>query len=92
MRSIEFKASFDKTYRKLERTQKTKVTQAIKEFLSALESGAMPGGLGLKRLQDDDWEIRVDIRLRVCFRMKSDRVEFAVVGSHETIKNFLKNF
>ncbi len=91
MRSIEFKASFDKTYQKLSSLEKSKVTEAVDTLLGALEAGSIPTGLGLKRLQEDQWEIRVGLNLRVGFRMRKNAIEFGIVGSHDSIKKYLKN-
>ena len=91
MRCIEFKTSFDGTYKKLATEDQLKVDEAIDELLDCLERGDMVRRLGLKRLQADEWEIRVDIRLRVGFRMSKNRIEFGIVGSHDAIKKFLKN-
>lgn len=92
MRAVEFKPSFDRSFKKLHSDDQDKVEDAIQVFLSGLESNQIPHGLGLKRLQDDQWEVRVDLSLRVCFRMRKDLVEFSLVGTHDVIKKFLKNF
>ena len=92
MRSIEFKPSFDKSFRKLHSSDQDKVDSAVERFLSGLEKNQIPQGLGLKRLQDDQWEVRVDLSLRICFRMQKNLIEFALVGTHDSIKKFLKNF
>lgn len=92
MRRIEFKASFDRLYRKHGPADQEKIDKAIETVLSALEAKKLPGGLGLKRLKENVWEIRVDLSLRVGFRMHQDLIEFGVVGNHEVIKKFLKNF
>ncbi len=91
MRRVEFKKSFDRTYQKLSPKDQLKVDQAVEKFLKSLEDRVIPQGVGLKRLQDDQWEMRVDLSLRVAFRMHKDLVEFAMVGDHEAIKKFLKN-
>ena len=91
MRVIEYKASFKRALKKLPPDDRSNVKQAVKSFLLAMEAGQLPTGLGLKRLYEDRWEIRADIRLRVCFRMAKDLIEFALVGDHEMIKNYLKN-
>ena len=91
MRQIEFKPSFDRLYRKLDLFKKQKIDEAIGALLTALENNEMPRGLGLKRLKGDIWEIRLDLSLRVGFRMKKDLIEFGTAGNHETIKRFLKN-
>ena len=90
-RTIEFKRSFDRLYAKLDIAGKESVDEAVKTLLSALESGKMPHGLGLKRLKDDLWEVRVGLHLRVGFRIHKSSIEFGVVGDHDTIKKFLRN-
>ena len=91
MRSVQFLKSFDRSYSKLPRDQKTRASEAIELLLSSLESRLIPHGLGLKRLQENQWEIRVDLHLRVCFRMEKETIQFGLAGSHDAIKKFLKN-
>jgi hypothetical protein len=91
MRAIEYKRSFDKSYLKLDREDKILAALAIEKFLNGIEAKKMPAGLGLKRLRGDLWEIRADIRIRIALRMSHDRIEFGLVGTHESIKNYLKN-
>ena len=91
MRSIEYKHSFDRTYSKLESKNQVVAALAIERFLNGIEAKKMPAGLGLKRLKGDLWEIRADIRIRIAFRMSHHHIEFGLVGTHESIKNYLKN-
>ena len=91
MRAIEYKRSFDRSYRKLDQKNQVLTAIAIEIFLNGIEAKKMPAGLGLKRLGDDLWEIRADIRIRIAFRMNQNRIEFGLVGTHEVIKNYLKN-
>ena len=91
-RAIEFKKSFDRLYGKLGTDGKEGVDEAVETLFSGLEAGKIPHGLGLKRLKDDLWEIRVGLHLRVGFRMNKRSIEFGVVGDHDTIKRFLRNF
>jgi len=51
----------------------------------------MPAGIGLKRLQDDFWEIRQGLHIRILFRWRSDLLEFVLAVNHDSIKDFLKN-
>jgi mRNA-degrading endonuclease YafQ of YafQ-DinJ toxin-antitoxin module len=92
MRQIEYKRSFDKSYHKLDRKNQVLAALAIETFLNGLEHQKMPAGLGLKRLEGDLWEIRADIRVRIAFRMSQNYIEFGLVGTHGTIRNYLKNF
>ena len=91
MRLIEYKRSFDKTYRKLDHKDRVLTALAVENFLNGLEARKMPAGLGLKRLGGDLWEIRADIRIRIALRMSQNNIEFGLVGTHESIKNYLKN-
>ena len=90
MRAVEFKKSFDRTYEKLSCSTQLKVDEAIEGLLTALEHQKVPHGLGLKRLQENQWEIRVNLNLRVGFKMVENRIEFGIVGTHDTIKKYLK--
>jgi mRNA-degrading endonuclease RelE of RelBE toxin-antitoxin system len=92
MRAIEFKKSFDRSYRCLSPSDQSKVDETIEAFLTILEENRLPSGLGLKKLVDDLWEIRVGLGLRIAFRMKKDRVEFGLVGNHDDIKRYIKLF
>jgi hypothetical protein len=51
----------------------------------------LPSGIGLKRLQDDFWEIRQGLHNRILFRWRQDLIEFVLAGNHDSIKDFLKN-
>lgn len=91
MRAVEYKNSFERLCKKLSPHDKQKISKAIEDFLQSLEKNEFPKGLGLKRLMGDQWEIRVDSRLRIYFLMSKERIEFGGVGNHEDVRNFLKN-
>jgi len=88
---FEFKPSFDRSIKCLDPHRKEKVKNAVAATIDFFESHVKPEGLGLKRLKGDYWEIRVDIKERVIFRFSDDLVEFIIAGTHDEIKNFLKN-
>ncbi len=90
MRKVEFKKSFDRTYKKLAPDAQVKIDECINNFLAALEQNRLSTGLGLKRLRGDLWEIRADLSLRVAFRIQKDRIEFGMTGTHDAIRRFLK--
>lgn len=91
MRRFEFKASFLRCYKALAPEDKLKTDRAIQFLAVSLESGPLLHGLGLKKLRGDIWEMRADIRQRICFRVKKDIVEFILLGDHDSIRDFLKN-
>jgi mRNA-degrading endonuclease RelE of RelBE toxin-antitoxin system len=87
----EFKPSFDRSLKPLQPKQKADTKAACFNFLDLIEMRVpLPVGIGLKRLQDDFWEIRFGIHYRILFRWKHDLIEFILAGDHDSIKKFLK--
>ena len=91
MRRFEFKTSFVRCYRALASEDQAKIDRAMQFLADSLESGPLAHGLGVKKLRGNVWEMRVDIRQRICFCIKEDIVEFVLLGDHNTIKNYLRN-
>jgi len=88
----EFKPSFDRSIKALSTEEKAEIKAACLAFLDLLELRArLPIGVGLKRLNEDYWEIRKGLRCRILFRWRKNVVEFILAGSHDSIKDFLKN-
>ena len=87
----EFKPSFDRSVKSLPPGVKEEI-EALCIGLIDILSGARPisGGLGLRNLRKNYWEIRKGLKLRVLFRWQNDLVEFILAGTHNDIKNFLK--
>jgi hypothetical protein len=88
----EFKPSFDRSIKSLRSKQKEEIIGTCLVFLGLLgEQSAMPTGIGLKRLQDDFWEIRQGLHNRILFRWRQNLIEFVLAGDHDSIRDFLKN-
>ncbi|MBE3144933.1 MAG: hypothetical protein IMZ61_13610 [Planctomycetes bacterium] len=88
----EFKPSFDRSIKSLHPKQKDETTGVCLALLELMEKRTpLPGGIGLKRLQDDFWEIRQGLHNRILFRWRQDLIEFVLAGNHDSIKDFLKN-
>ena len=77
---------------KLSIKDKEKLKKSLYQLNNLLVTGILPKGLGLKKLTDDLYELRVDIRLRVILKMGKDTVFLALAGSHNDIKQYLKKF
>lgn len=75
---------------KLSLKDEEKLKKSLYQLNNLLVTGILPKGLGLKKLTDDLYELRVDIRLRVILKMEKDTVFLALVGSHNDIKRYLK--
>jgi len=88
----EFKPSFDRSIKSLPLDQKEEIKGVCLAFLDLLEKkNPLPAGTGLKRLQDDIWEIRQGLHNRVLFRWSRDLIEFILAGDHDSIKDYLKS-
>ena len=88
----EFKPSFDRSIKSLLPDQKIETKANCFAFLDLIEARvSLPQGIGLKRLQDDFWEIRHGIHYRILFRWKDDLIEFILAGDHDSIKKFIKS-
>ncbi len=91
----EFKPSFEDSVRNLSKEEKEEKEEikaaAIKtvDILSQHRLGYK--GIGLKRLKDNYWEIRRGLKIRIIFRWSADLVEFILAGSHDRIKQYLRN-
>lgn len=87
---FEFKASFDRRFKKLTPQRQQKARAAIDSILSYLDrKGPLRPGLGLKNFYGDYWEIRVDLHDRIIFEL-TDGVTFWLVGNHDEIRRFMK--
>jgi hypothetical protein len=86
----EFKASFDRRFKKLSYERQQKAFAAIDSLLDYFDRVAsLPSGLGLKNWKDDYWEMRSTLKDRIIFRL-TDRVVFLFVGSHDEIQKFMR--
>ncbi|MBI2167530.1 MAG: hypothetical protein HYU34_04705 [Candidatus Omnitrophica bacterium] len=92
MKSLAASSHFQKQLKKLSRQEQEKTLQVLKEFLSALKSGHLPAGYGFKKINGDKYEIRIDIRKRIVMKAEGDTLICQLVGDHEEVKRFLRNY
>ena len=84
-------AAFEKSLRGLEESRKSRVKKALRMTVAFFETGSLPGGLGLKPLRSNVWEVRAGLEDRILFQKKeSYLIEFLMVGSHDEIKRYFK--
>ena len=83
--------SFKKTFRNFSLKRKKKVKESIQKLVIFFETGEKTVGLGLKKLEDNFWEIRTNLKDRILFTFKRKRVGFVIVGIHKQIKNYLRH-
>jgi mRNA-degrading endonuclease RelE of RelBE toxin-antitoxin system len=88
---IRFLHSFDKALNELGEKYRAYAADAIDSLLSYFETGQRSHGLGLKKLHNHYWEIRIGLKTRILFLLEKDILTFVLIGNHEAIKKFLRN-
>ena len=84
--------SFERSAKKLTTQDKKKLSESLETFNSFLISGEAPFGFGLKKINDDKYEFRVDIRLRVIIKVEGEDYYLVLVGTHDEIKRYLRRY
>ena len=64
----------------------------LKSFLEGLNKGSLPAGLGLKKINGDKYEVRVDIRNRIVMKLDGDTFICHLVGDHNVVKRYLRDY
>ena len=83
---------FQKQLKKLSRQDQHKVTSTLKGFLEYLTQGSLPLGFGLKKINGNKYEIRVDLRTRIVMKLDGDTFVCDLVGSHDAVKRYLREY
>ena len=83
---------FQSQLKKLPPQERQKASDVLKKFLSALNSGAIPAGLGFKKINGDKYEIRVDIRKRIVMKAEGETLVCHLMGDHEEVRRYLRNY
>ncbi|MDD5223422.1 MAG: hypothetical protein PHE84_05475 [bacterium] len=87
---VRYLSSFDRSFAGLEPDLKEKVTQAIDAIFRYFETTEKTAGLGLRKLRDPYWEIRVGLRTRIFFSLANGVLTLILVGDHASIKKYLR--
>ena len=88
--TFEKKTSFERSWKNLDESRRHKAQEALAQLIGFFEGGPKPEGLGLKKLKQNFWEIRTDLKDRILFRLRGHRVEFVLIGNHDDIHRALK--
>ena len=92
MRQLAFSNNFIRQHAKLAIEERAGVKDTLKNFTEALDNNEIRKGFGFKKLRTNVFEIRVDIRLRLLILEENGQMVCHVVGTHNDIENFLKNY
>ncbi len=86
--NLVFTKSFERSLKKSPEGNRAK--EAVRSLIHALGSNMKPVGLGLKKLDDEVWEIRAGLRTRVLFALYPGEIRLLLVGDHQEIRHYLK--
>ncbi len=92
MKSIAILPAFERCVKKLTPFEKKQVVKALDNFNNYVLTGRVPAGLGFKKINHDKFEFRAGLRLRVVAKEASDVFYLVLVGTHEDIKRYLRDF
>ena len=92
MKRVLILPSFERSLKRLTPQDRKKLSRSLEAFNSFLLSGDLPPGLGFKKINHDKYEFRADIRLRVILKAENDDYYLVLVGNHDEVKRYLRNF
>jgi mRNA-degrading endonuclease RelE of RelBE toxin-antitoxin system len=90
MKRIIVLPSFERTAKKLPPREKDELSSSLNEFNNFLETGKAAFGFRLKKIGDEKYEFRVNIRLRVIVKTENNDFYLVLVGSHDDVRRYLK--
>ena len=86
------KRSFWKAFEEKDGFTRELIVEAHKQIKDYLEAGKAPYGLRIKTISSKSFEGRVSDKIRIVWLKEGDTVRFMLVGNHEEVQNYLKNF
>lgn len=92
MKQLAASKHFRRQLKKLSAGDQQKVLKKLKGFLSVLAGDKIPMGYGFKKINGDKYEIRVDLKIRIVMKNESDIFVCHVVGDHNQIKRYLREY
>lgn len=91
MKRIAVLPSFERSLKHLTVRDKRSLGKGLEAFNSFVLSGHFPHGFRFKKLGPDQYEFRVDIRLRVLVKEEPGVYYLALVGNHNDVRRYLLN-
>ncbi|MBL7685063.1 MAG: hypothetical protein JNK65_03390 [Deltaproteobacteria bacterium] len=87
-----YKPSYLKAFDRLNRKQQEQVIKTDALIKKYLETREFHFGLRVKTLRENIQEGRVNDAIRILWVKQKEEVTFTLVGNHEEVRRFLKNF
>ena len=91
-----FKPSFEKAFDQLSRKDQLLTLKSLEAIRLSIEEGRASPGLGIKKLYEKGgyktFEARLSLGLRIVWVQSRDSAFFTLLGDHNDVRKFLKNF
>jgi mRNA-degrading endonuclease RelE of RelBE toxin-antitoxin system len=92
MKQILILPSFERSVKKLTKEDRIQLAKGLDLFNSFLMSGNASYGFRLKKIGQDKYEFRINIKLRVIVKIEENNYYLVLVGNHDEIRRYLKDF
>lgn len=91
MKKVYVLPSFERSVKRLTPQKRKQVAQSLDAFNEFLVSGQAPFGFRFKKIADDKYEFRVDIRLRVIVKEDGENFYLVLLGNHDEVRRYLRS-
>lgn len=92
MKKILILPSFERSVARLTLQEKSRLFKSLEEFNNYLLTHRATFCFRLKKISYDKYEFRVDLKLRVIVKKEADIFYLVLVGTHEDIRKYLRNY
>ena len=92
MYRLAFSAHFKKQFKKLSSADQERTVRVLENFMESVQKSSLTAGYGFKKINGDKYELRADIRTRIAMKLDGDTLVCHVVGDHETIRGYLRDY
>lgn len=92
MKKVYILPSFERSVKKLTPQEKDLLAKRLESFNQYLEKGQRSSGFGLKKISQNNYEFRLDIRLRLILKADKEAYYLVLVGDHNDVRRYLREY
>lgn len=82
---------FDRGFDRLPKHLQEKSWYQLNTFLEYIGSSTKPKSLRLKKLPHGNFEISINMDLRIIFQLQGDALVLVLLGDHEDVRRYLRH-
>lgn len=86
-----YKKEFLKTLAKYPDSIKQLILETDQQIKSYIDAQSAPFGLRVKKIGPHTFEARVTNKIRIVWIKKQDIISFALLGTHDEVRRFIRN-